>query len=120
MKFKTCPFCGSKMKRNGKTSAGKHRWRCVACNASCLHDYDSSARELSEFLGWLLSKDRQIDMPGQGRTFRRHTSKFWDIWPLPDAVDEIHRVIYVDGIYLARNVVILIACSDEHVLVLLR
>ena len=31
-------------------------------------------------------------------------------------VDEIHRVIYVDGIYLARNVVILIARSDKHVL----
>jgi len=44
-------------------------------------------------------------MPGQGRTFRRHTEKFWKIWPIPYFVDEIHRVIYVDGIYLARNVV---------------
>lgn len=41
---------------------------------------------------------------------------FWEIWPLPPLVDEIHRVIYVDGIYLARNVVVLIACSDAHVL----
>ncbi len=35
---------------------------------------------------------------------------------MPDVVDEMHRVIYVDGIYLARNLVILIACSDEYVL----
>ena len=55
-------------------------------------------------------------MPGNGRTFRRRTSKFWALWPLPDVVDEIHRVIYVDGLYLARNVVILIAASDDYVL----
>ena len=55
-------------------------------------------------------------MPGSGRTFRRHTSKFWAFWPLPDVVDEIHRVIYVDGLYLSRNVVILIAASDDYVL----
>lgn len=55
-------------------------------------------------------------MPGQGRTFRRHVEKFWKIWALPEIVDEIHRVVYVDGIYLAKNTVILIATSDEYVL----
>jgi hypothetical protein len=35
---------------------------------------------------------------------------------MPGVVDEIHRVIYVDGIYLAKDIVILIACSDTHVL----
>ena len=59
-------------------------------------------------------------MPSQGRSFRSHTAKFWRYWPLPPIVDDVHKAIYVDGIYLARNVVILIACSDEHVLVLLR
>lgn len=55
-------------------------------------------------------------MPGEGRTFRRQTEKFWKIWPIPDVVDEVHRVVYVDGIYLGRDAVVLIARSDEHIL----
>ena len=116
MKSKTCPTCGSKMKRNGKTKAGTQRWRCVACNASCTHGNDTTQRELNKFLKWLLSKDAQSNMPGQGRTFRRHAEKFWSIWPMPEIVDEVHRVIYVDGIYLARGICVLIACSDDYVL----
>lgn len=116
MKAKTCSICGSKMKRNGKTSSGKQRWRCIECDTSCIHRNETSSRDLSMFLRWLLSKDVQTDMPGQGRTFRRRVSRFWSLWPMPALVDEIHRVVYVDGIYLARNVVILIACSDNFVL----
>ena len=59
-----------------------------------------------------MSKDTQLDMPGQGRTFRRKTSRFWGIWPMPEAVDEIHRVVFVDGIWIARDLVVLIACSE--------
>lgn len=116
MKSKTCPTCGSKMKRNGKTKAGSQRWRCADCNASCTHGNDISQRELNAFLRWLLSNESQSNMPGQGRTFRRHAMRFWGIWPMPEVVDEIHRVIYVEGIYLARGVCILIACSADHVL----
>lgn len=116
MKAKKCPSCGSQMKRNGKTSAGTQRWRCRACGASDVHKYDNEAKELSCFLGWLLSKDTQLEMPGQGRSFRRHAERFWPLWPMPEVVDEIHRVVYVDGIYIARDLVVLIACSDDHVL----
>ena len=35
---------------------------------------------------------------------------------MPEVVDEVHRVVYVDGIYVARGLVVLIACSDSHVL----
>lgn len=116
MKSKKCPVCGSNMKRNGKTKAGAQRWRCRQCNSSTTHSIDTSSRDLACFLQWLLSKNKQLDMPGRGRTFRRHTERFWKIWPIADVVDEIHRVIYVDGIYLSRGVVILIARSDSHVL----
>lgn len=116
MKTKKCSSCGGIMKRNGKTSSGRQRWRCKSCGASAIHIREDLSYALDDFLSWLLSKDRQIDMPGQGRSFRRHASRFWQIWPMPDVVDEIHRVIYVDGIHIARNVVILIACTDEHVL----
>ena len=80
------------------------------------HSKDNTSIRLKEFLSWLFSKDTQSSMPGSGRTFRRRTKEFWDIWPMPEVVDEIHRVVYVDGIYLKRNLVVLIACSDQYVL----
>lgn len=55
-------------------------------------------------------------MPGAGRNFRRKTARFWGLWPLPPLIDEIHRVIYLDGIYLGRRAVVLIARSDDYVL----
>lgn len=75
-----------------------------------------AARELAAFVGWLLSRGTQADMPGRGRTFRRRAALFWPIWPMPEVVDEVFRVVYVDGIWIARDCVVLIACSDEHVL----
>lgn len=116
MKSPLCGACGAQMKKNGKTKDGAQRFRCKACGSSFTHRINSDAKALKEFVEWLLSRNKQIDMPGNGRTFRRRTSKFWALWPLPDVVDEIHRVIYVDGLYLARNVVILIAASDDYVL----
>ena len=111
-----CPSCGAKMKRNGKTSAGNTRWRCKACGASLVERIDNAAKRLVEFLAWLLSKTRQADLPGGGRTFRRRTSEFWHVWPLPPITGEVLRVVFVDGIYLARKVVVLIARSEEYVL----
>jgi len=113
---KICSSCGNSMKRNGYTKAGKQRWRCRECGASSLHSYDSDLADFNAFIGWLLSKEDQRSLPGEGRTFRRHSKRFWKIWPMPDVIDEIHRVVYVDGIYLDRNLCVLIACSDEYVL----
>ena len=62
-----------------------------------------------EFPGRLLSKDSQATMPGGGRSFRSRTAEFWEVWPMPECVDEVHRVVFVDGIYLARDLVVLIA-----------
>ena len=72
-------------------------------------------RCLREFLGWLMSKGSQRDMTGQGRTFRRRTAGFWELWPMPVADGERHRVPYVDGIWLERDLVVLICRSDERV-----
>lgn len=116
MKSAICPYCGAQMKRNGKTKTGAQRWRCKDCGGSKTHRINNDAKQLDAFLDWLFSSEKQMDMPGQGRTFRRMASKFWKLWPLPRFIDEIHRVIFVDGIYIARNLVILIACSEEHVL----
>ena len=86
MKAVYCPYCGGRTKRNGRTSSGSQRWRCTACGASTTVRYDDMATRLDEFLGWLLSKDSQAAMPGGGRSFRRRTAEFWEVWstPVPD------------------------------------
>lgn len=115
MKTVSCPSCGAKMKRNGKTSAGAQRWRCGSCGASTTLSYDDSAARLGEFLAWLLSKATQAGMPGRGRTFRRLAADFWPIWPMPEPTGEVHRALFVDGIWLDRSLVVLIAYDGEHV-----
>ena len=115
MKAVYCPYCGGRTKRNGRTSSGSQRWRCTACGASTTVRYDDTAARLEEFLGWLLSKDSQAAMPGGGRSFRRRTAEFWEVWPMPVPDGELHRVLHVDGIWVARDLVVLICCSGERV-----
>lgn len=115
MKAVYCPYCGGRTKRNGRTSSGSQRWRCTACGASTTVRYDDTAARLDGFLGWLLSKDSQAAMPGGGRSFRRRTAEFWEVWPMPVPDGELHRVLYVDGIWVARDLVVLICCSGERV-----
>lgn len=116
MKAHACPLCGARMKRNGKTSAGRTRWRCTSCGSSAVRRIDNAAKLLDLFLSWLLTRRRQADMPGGGRTFRRKTARFWEIWPMPPKVEAPRRVVYVDGIHLGRKAVVLIASDGEHVL----
>jgi hypothetical protein len=104
------------MKRHGKTSAGSQRWQCMSCRLTETHKINNDAKLLKVFLDWLMSNRLQSDMPGNGRTFRRKTSVFWNVWPLPPLIDEVHRVVYADGIYLGRKAVVLIARGERHVL----
>lgn len=103
------------MKRDGRTSAGAQRWRCASCGASTTVSYDDAAARLRLFLSWLLSRATQAEMPGGGRTFRRRTAEFWSIWPMPQPPAAASRVLFLDGIWLARDLVVLIACDGEHV-----
>jgi hypothetical protein len=111
-----CPLCGGKMKRHGKTKSGSQRWQCMSCCATETHKIGSKAKSLQTFLDWLLSRKLQAKMPGGGRTFRRNSTKLWNIWPMPPLVEERNRVVYVDGLHLGRKAVILIARGDEYVL----
>lgn len=42
-------------------------------------------------------------MPAGGRSFRRRTAEFWEVWPMPVSDGELHRVLHVDGIRAARD-----------------
>ena len=113
MKRVICPICSSPCIRHGKARSGSQRWRCKKCSLTFTVQFDDSAKQLQVFLDWLFGKQSQKDMPGEGRSFRRNTVSFWDIWLLPPKVEEVRDVVYVDGIYLGRKACVLI-CSDAH------
>lgn len=116
MKHVICPVCGNICIKYGRNKSGSQRWICRTCKSINTPKIDNLTKQLNIFLKWLFSKDIQKDMPGGGRTFRRKTSKFWDIWTLPSVVEEQHSVVFVDGIYLCRNACVLICCDRKHVL----
>ena len=116
MKHVICPVCGSVCIRYGTNRSGSQRWFCKSCSAVQTPKIDNSSKQLKIFLNWLFSRQSQREMPGEGRTFRRKTSAFWDIWTLPPKIEEPKDVLYVDGIYLGRKACILICCDEEHVL----
>ena len=89
---------------------------CAGCRSSSLNAIDASAKHLEEFLVWLLSGRRQADMPGDGRSFRRRWRSLCQVWPRAPLVDEVQDVVFVDGIHVGRQAVVLIAQSPEHVL----
>ena len=57
-----------------------------------------------------------MDLPGGGRSFRRRCEPLWQLWPFSPIIDEVHEVIFVDGIHLGRNAVVLIAQTPDCVL----
>lgn len=111
-----CAVCGGKTKKNGTTSSGTPRFRCTACGASSTRKIDTRAKRLSEFLAWLFSKGSQKEMAGEGRAFRRRVGEFWRIWPIAPYTGEVRDVVFLDGIWIARHVVVLIASTRGHVL----
>lgn len=116
MKRVNCPICGSVCSKYGKTKAGTQRWYCRKCKLAFSPKIDNTAKQLNIFLKWLFGRETQDSMPGGGRSFRRKTSRFWDIWTMPPIIEEKRDVLFVDGIYLRRKVCILICCDNEHVL----
>ena len=81
MKQVKCPVCSNICIKYGKSKAGSQRWYCKECKLSFTQEIDNKTKQLKTFLEWLFSKNTQKEMPGEGRTFRRKTSQFWDIWP---------------------------------------
>lgn len=116
MKEVKCPNCGFTCKKHGKTKVGSQRWICKQCRFTFTNHISRLNQDFKMFLNWLFSKNIQNNMPGQGRTFRRKTAKFWEFWPLPPKVEVSSNIVFVDGIYLTRGACIIICCNKEHVL----
>lgn len=104
--------------KNGKTSAGRTRWRCKTCGASTTQQRgDVTARaQVRDFLAWLLGSSPRTRHNQKSRSFRRNTSWCWDITvPQPERTGEVHRQIIVDGTYFGGWCV-LIAHNGSHVI----
>lgn len=116
MNVKKCSICGTRLVKYGQTKKGTQRWYCKNCNRVVTKAHNKEIYGFKLFLSWLLSKASEDELPVSARSFRRHNEKYWKYWAIPEYIDEVHKVIFCDGIYLARNVVVLIACTEKHVL----
>lgn len=116
MKQVRCLYCGFFCSKYGKTRTGRQRWYCKECHSVFVNPINKTVHDFKHFIQWLFGKDVQKSMPGNGRGFRRKTSKFWEIWPMPPKIESPMNVVYVDGIYLSRKACILICCNEENVL----
>lgn len=110
-----CALCGAIMKRNGKTSAKTQRWRCASCGASSIRTIDNTAKTLEIFLRWLFSKDAVAELKMSRSTFWRKTAWVWSLWPIAPFTGEVHDVVFLDGIWMRRHAVVLIAVANGHV-----
>lgn len=116
MKHVLCPICNGICIKYGKNKSGSQRWYCNNCSTVVTPQIDNSAKQLQIFLNWLFSRQTQKEMPGEGRTFRRKTVQFWNLWPMPPKIEIKSEVLYVDGIYISHKACVLICCDEDHVL----
>ena len=77
---------------------------------------DTRAKRLGTFLRWLMSKETQSGMGCSRATFKRATREFWEIWPIAPYASEACDVVFLDGIWVGRDAVVLIAAAKGHVL----
>lgn len=112
-----CGVCTKKLVKNGKTSAGRTRWRCKSCGASSTQSrVDVSKKaEFTAFLSWITGKDRQEAHAGSARTFRRQSAWCWDVSPTAVLSGEIHPQIMLDGTYF-NDWCVLVAYTGNHVI----
>lgn len=112
-------MCGGKTKKNGTTSAGKTRYRCLECGASRTIDREVSQRryQLEALVGWLCSNQTQAQVrQGQAaRTFRANTAWCWNVQPMLEPTGELFDEIQLDGIYVQHGHCCLIAHANGHV-----
>jgi len=100
-----CLLCGLQLVKNGKTTAGTQRWRCLNCGVSSVRRRDDVTRrhQLTLFLTWLLGKLSQAETDGlSGRTFRNTTAWCWDVLPRLGPVTTTHKQVLVDGIWIGE------------------
>ena len=112
-----CGVCENKLVKNGKTSAGRTRWRCKNCGASSTKQRPDIARraEFEAFMAWLSGSAGLNELGVSIATFSRRTSLCWNVAPTVVPTGEMHHQIMLDGTYFNRWCV-LIAHTGTHVI----
>ena len=113
----TCGVCAHKLVKNGKTSAGRTRWRCKACGASATQARTDITRkaQFHAYYDWITSPSgrRSLDIPI--RTFARQTDWCWNVAPELSPTGEVHTQVMLDGTYF-NGWCVLIAYTGAHVI----
>ncbi|WP_425491425.1 transposase-like zinc-binding domain-containing protein [Brevibacterium renqingii] len=78
-----CGVCANKLVKNGKTSAGRTRWRCKHCGSSAIQTRTDSAKkaDFTSFIAWLTSTQPRGDFATSTRTFTRKIQWCWTVTP---------------------------------------
>ena len=121
------------MKKSGRTAAGVQRWKCTACNASTTAatstepglrsrrrsgPHPQETADFALFISWVTSSSSQARLyHGDDRAFRRRTSWCWQVpVPTPNPAARDLDQVFIDGIWLHHNWVLLIARTTTDVI----
>mgnify|MGYP004470566215 CR=1 FL=1 len=106
------------MKKNGKTSAGRTRWRRKdpGRGSPLSRGYDRRAADPETSPRRLSSRQSRAEHAIPARTPRRMNELSWGLWPPVPLVDEVYGVAHLDGVRLHRDAVVLIAIACGHVI----
>ena len=101
------------MKKNGKTSAGRTRWRCKdpGRGSPLSRGYDRRAADPETSPRRLSSKQSRAEHAIPARTPRRMNESSWGLWPPVPLVGEVYGVAHLDGVRLHRDAVVLMAIA---------
>ncbi|WP_209323989.1 IS1249 family transposase [Brevibacterium renqingii] len=112
-----CGVCANKLVKNGKTSAGRTRWRCKHCGSSATQTRTDSAKkaDFTSFIAWLTSTQPRGDFATSTRTFTRKIQWYWTVTPRVAPTGEVHDQIMLDGTYF-NGWCVLIAYTGTHVI----
>ena len=106
------------MRKHGRTTAGAQRWRCTDCQATYSFRREDQTQQatFAAFIDYVLGKNAQYEVDGTatGRSARARFAWCWNVATPPLAVSgEIYDQLFIDGIYLAYNWVLLTAVNEK-------
>ena len=114
-----CKTCGGTLVKNGKTQAGKQRYKCKICDTSKVIKKDNITRlnELKLFIKWLIDSTKISDKVDiSRRTFHRKTSWCWRVVPKIKSDEISSDFIFIDATYINRDLCLLIVRNEQFVL----
>lgn len=112
-----CVVCGNKLVKNGKTGAGRTRWRCKNCGASSTVSRPdiTAKKQFTSFHRWATRKQSITELGTPRSTFHRTTAWCWQVQPRLERTGEQHRYLMLDGTYF-NGYCALTAFNGKHII----